>query len=142
MRILALDLGEKHIGVAVSDESARIAFPLIVLKKEKNLLQQLKKIVKDYEVETILVGHPLNLQGKEGSEGRKNRLEAERLTANLNVNCVLWDERYTTQQAQQFLTDDLIGGKRKQKKEKEHMVASAILLQSYLDYLHNKVHGA
>ncbi|MEW6200913.1 MAG: Holliday junction resolvase RuvX [bacterium] len=130
MRILALDLGERHIGAAISDESGRIAFPCTVLEKGEKFFQELKKIVEDYHVEKIVIGHPLDIRGEEGKEGRKSRKEAEGLKDILKIDCVLWDERYTSRQA-----SDILRGKGKKKKESEHMIAATILLQSYLDCL-------
>ncbi|MEW5945774.1 MAG: Holliday junction resolvase RuvX, partial [bacterium] len=129
MRVIALDYGRKRIGVAVSDDRHHIALPLTVLESGEKLVPGLKKIIKDYRVETMVMGCPLDLEGNEGKAAAKVRKESERLERALNVKCVLWDERYTTKQAEMGIIRT--GGRRS---KKDDMVAAAIILQSYLDY--------
>ena len=135
MRILALDPGSKRVGVAVSDELKMIATPLEYIDAEPfdGVLARLKDIIRDKEVELILVGMPRNMDGSYGPAALKAKEFVAALGAKFVVPIKTWDERLTTAMAQRFL---IAGGvRRKERKEKVDKTAAAILLQSYLDSL-------
>lgn len=135
MRILALDHGSKRIGVAVSDELKMIAQPLefILAEPFDAFLARLKEIIREKEVEIILVGMPRNMDGSYGPAALKAQEFAAALKAKFAVPILTWDERLTTAMAQRFLIEG--GVRRKDRKEKVDKTAAAILLQSYLDSL-------
>ena len=135
MRILALDHGSKRIGVAVSDELKMIAQPLefILAEPFDAFLARLKEIIREKEVEIILVGMPRNMDGSYGPAALKAHEFAAALKAKFAVPILTWDERLTTAMAQRFLIEG--GVRRKDRKEKVDKTAAAILLQSYLDSL-------
>jgi putative Holliday junction resolvase len=139
MRILALDLGTKRTGVALSDELKMIAQPLEYIPTEPfaEFLARLKEILREKQVELILVGLPRNMDGSYGPAAMKAREFAAALRDAVAIPIQMWDERLTTAQAQRFLIQG--GVRRKQRKEKVDQTAAAILLQSYLD---NKAEGA
>jgi len=136
MRILGLDHGTKRVGVAVSDEMHMIALPLEYIAPEPfaDFLARLKEILREKEIELILIGMPRNMDGSYGPAALKVQEFAAALKDAVTVPLKLWDERLTTTQAQKFLIQG--GMRREKRKEKVDQTAAAILLQSYLDGLH------
>jgi putative Holliday junction resolvase len=135
MRILALDHGTKRIGIAVSDELKMIATPLEFIPAEPYLdfLARLKEIIREKEVELILVGMPRNMDGSYGPAALKVQEFVAVLKDKIAIPIQLWDERLTSAQAQRFLIQG--GVRRADRKEKVDKMAASILLQSYLDSL-------
>jgi putative Holliday junction resolvase len=133
MRILALDHGTKRIGVAVSDELKIIAHPLEFIPAEPfaDFLTRLKEILREKEVEMILIGMPRNMDGSYGPATLKVQEFIAVLKIGITIPVQTWDERLTSAQAQRFLIEG--GVRRQQRKEKVDKMAAAILLQSYLD---------
>ncbi len=133
MRILGLDHGTKRVGVAVSDELHMIALPLEYIAPEPfaDFLARLKEILREKEIELILIGMPRNMDGSYGPAALKVQEFAAALKDAVAVPLKLWDERLTTTQAQKFLIQG--GMRRDKRKEKVDQTAAAILLQSYLD---------
>ena len=135
MRILALDHGTKRIGVAVSDELKMIAQPLEYIPADpfEAFITRLKELIREKEVELLLLGMPRNMDGSYGPAALKAQEFAAAIGAKILVPIKTWDERLTTAQAQRFLIEG--GVRRKDRKEKVDKTAAAILLQSYLDSL-------
>lgn len=135
MRILALDHGTRRIGVAVSDELKLIAQPLEYIPAEPfaDFLARLKEILREKEVELILVGMPRNMDGSYGPAALAVREFVTVLKDAVPIPIQTLDERLTTAQAQRFLIQGKV--RREQRKEKVDKTAAAILLQSYLDSL-------
>jgi putative Holliday junction resolvase len=135
MRILALDHGTKRVGVAVSDELKMIAHPLEFIPAEPfaDFLVRLKEILREKEVELVLLGMPRNMDGSYGPAALKVREFASALQAKIAIPIQFWDERLTSVQAQRFLIEG--GVRRQDRKQKVDKTAAAILLQSYLDSL-------
>jgi putative Holliday junction resolvase len=135
MRILALDHGTKRIGVAVSDEMKLIASPLEYIPAEPfaAFLTRLKELIREKEVELILIGMPRNMDGSYGPAALKVQEFVAVLKDAITIPIKTLDERLTTVQAQRFLTQGNV--RREKRKEKVDKTAAAILLQSYLDNL-------
>jgi putative Holliday junction resolvase len=135
MRILALDHGTRRIGVAVSDELKLIATPLEFIPAEPfaNFIARLREIIREKEVDLLLVGMPRNMDGSYGPAALKVREFVAALGDKIAMPVKLWDERLTTAQAQKFLIQG--GVRRSERKQKVDKTAAAILLQSYLDSL-------
>ena len=133
MRILALDHGTVRIGVAVSDELKMIATPLEFIPAEPfaNFLTRLKEIIREKEVELILIGMPRNMDGSYGPAATKVQEFVTVLKEAITVPIKTWDERLTSAQANLFLIQADV--KRQDRKGKVDKTAAAILLQSYLD---------
>ena len=135
MRILALDHGTKRIGVALSDELGMIAQPLEFIPAEPfaGFLARLQEIIRDKQVELVLVGMPRNMDGSYGPAALQVEGFIAALDRALTVPIKSVDERLTSVQANRVLLE---GNMRRQKrKEKVDQMAAAILLQSYLDTL-------
>jgi putative Holliday junction resolvase len=135
MRILALDHGTKRIGVAVSDEMKMIATPLeyILAEPFAGFLSRLKEIIREKEVELIIIGMPRNMDGSYGPAALKVQEFVAVLKDAVTIPIKTLDERLTTVQAQKFLIQGNV--RRDKRKEKVDKTAAAILLQSYLDSL-------
>jgi putative Holliday junction resolvase len=135
MRILALDHGTKRIGVALSDELKLIAQPLTYLRAEPfaGFLEELKELLRDKEVELILVGLPRNMDGSYGPAALKVQDFVAALKGALTIPIQTWDERLTSVMANRFLIEGKV--RRQKRKEKVDQTAAALLLQSYLDSL-------
>ena len=133
MRVLALDIGERRIGVAVSDPSGTVASPLIVLDAA-NVLgngRDLTQLADEYEAGLVVVGLPLSLDGTEGPQAQAVRRAAARLAGFLRVPVEFVDERLSSAQASRAMGD--VGASQRQQRGSVDMVAAAIFLQSYLD---------
>ena len=135
MRILALDHGTKRIGVAVSDEMKMIATPLeyIPAGPFADFLARLKEILREKEVELILIGMPRNMDGSYGPAALKVQEFVAVLKTSVTVPLKTLDERLTSVQAHRFLSQS--GMKAKQQRAKVDQSSAAILLQSHLDSL-------
>ncbi|MCF7669248.1 MAG: Holliday junction resolvase RuvX [Verrucomicrobia bacterium] len=135
MRILAIDYGTKRLGVAMSDPTKTIAQPVgaIAALPEKAMLNSLLRLLKDNEVELILVGMPRNMNGTYGAAAEGVRKFADTLSREIKVQVKFWDERLTSAQANRVLIGADVS--RSNRKGKVDPMAAAILLQSYLDSL-------
>lgn len=132
-RILALDLGERRIGVAVSDPLGVTAQGLATLERKNRRadFDALRLLVEEYRPALILVGHPLHLSGRAGVQAEKATAFAESLRRKLGVTVELWDERLTTREAHRVL--DAGGATLQQRRKAIDRMSAVLLLQSYLD---------
>jgi len=131
-RIMALDVGTHTIGVAVSDELGWTAQGVTVIRRGswEEDLSRLRALVAEYRPERIVVGYPRNMDGSCGPRARFSEEFATRLSADLDLPAVLWDERLTTREAQiPLLAADLSRAKRRRVVDK---LAAVLLLQNYL----------
>ncbi len=125
-RILGIDYGKRWIGIAISDPLKVIANPLEEINlKEKDLLEELAKILKEFKIERIIIGLPLTMSGKEIDICKEIKKIKEEIEKKFEVEVILWDERFTTK-----IVKDL--------KKESHKNAAAILLQDYLNSLKMK----
>ncbi len=133
MRILGLDHGTKRIGVAVSDELKMIAQPLefILAEPLPQALDRLLAIIRDKEVELILVGMPRNMDGSYGPAAEKVREFVTQIHTVTPVPVRTWDERLTSAQANRVMIEANV--RRDKRREKVDAMAAAVLLQSFLD---------
>ena len=133
MRILGLDHGTKRIGVAVSDELKMIAQPLefILAEPQPQALDRLLAIIRDKEVELILVGMPRNMDGSYGPAAEKVREFVAQIHTVTPVPVRTWDERLTSAQANRVMIEANV--RRDKRREKVDAMAAAVLLQSFLD---------
>ena len=132
-RILALDLGERRIGLAVSDPLGVTAQGLATLERRNRRadFDALRGLVEKYNPVLILVGHPLHLSGRAGVQAEKATAFAETLRRKLGVTVELWDERLTTREAHRVL--DAGGATLQQRRKAIDRMSAVLLLQSYLD---------
>lgn len=130
---LGLDLGTKRVGIAYTDETGSMAFPLKTLEIRglKHLIQELGPLIEQYRAETIVVGLPKQLDGTEGPAAEKIRSDVAWLQTQIALNWVLWDERLTTAEVNRVLEESEMSHSRR--KEVRDGLAAQKILQSYLD---------
>jgi putative Holliday junction resolvase len=132
-RIIGLDVGDVRIGVAVSDALGITAQGVSTLRR-KSLdedLMALKMILEEYQVDTVVIGNPLNMDGQSGVQADKVKAFAEVMSERLNTRSILWDERLTTAEARKVLIEG--GMRREKRKQVIDQMAAMLILQSYLD---------
>lgn len=133
MRILGLDVGQKTVGVAISDPLGYTAQGITTIRRTKKSedIEAVKRICDEYSVETIVIGLPKNMDGSIGFAGEKIQEFSELLKEVVDLEIVFWDERLTTVAAHRAMLEaDLSRGKRKKIVDK---VAATYILQGYLD---------
>ncbi|HHT36450.1 MAG: Holliday junction resolvase RuvX [Candidatus Wallacebacter cryptica] len=133
MRVLGLDVGEKTVGVAVSDPLGFTAQGLEVIRRTsiEQDLKRLAEIADQYQVERIVVGMPRRTDGSYGPEAEKVEAFAAKLKEAVTVPIVFWDERFSTAAAERILLEgDVSRAKRRRVVDK---VAASVILQGYLD---------
>ncbi len=133
MRVLALDYGERRIGVAISDPLGLWARPLAVIERRsrEHDYRAIGELVEEHEATLVIVGHPLELHGEVGPQARRVERYAAGLAERLSVPLVLWDERLSTAAAESALRE--AGESSRQYRGRLDAVAAAVILQSYLD---------
>ena len=133
MRIMALDVGDRSIGVAISDALLLTAQarPTLRRKDPQSDIEHLRRLAVDNEVHQIVVGHPLHMDGKESRQSQKIARFAEQLQQTLKLPIVFWDERLTSFEAEQHL--EQLGLNWRQRREQVDKIAAMIILQNYLD---------
>lgn len=130
MRILGLDVGERRIGVAISDPTNTIAQPLIVIERDGKEFDRISDIVRDNDVEEIVIGYPKNMDGSVGAMAKKVDEFADLISKKIDVPVVFIDERLSTAEAERMMISaDLSRKKRKKSIDK---VAAAIILEGRL----------
>ncbi len=137
-RLIGIDPGSKRIGIAISDENKIVATPYTTIIKEnyRDLVYQIKKIVKEYDIDGIVIGNPINMDGTEGSSSQSAKDLAKNLSKDITENITLWDERLSSQGAFNLSNDLAINASKKVKKLDEN--SAQFILQGVLDYFHKK----
>jgi len=140
-RILGLDVGERRIGVAISDASARLAAPLTTInaKPQEQALARIAALARQEEAVAVVVGLPLTLRGEIGPQAEVVRRFATALEAVVGLPIHLFDERLSTAAAEQQLRD--LGVKPEKRKQQIDQVAAAIILQDFLDHQRSREGG-
>ena len=133
MRILAIDHGSKRMGLALSDETGSIAQPLEFIPAEPfaDFLVKLKNLLRDKQVEMVLIGMPRNMDGSYGPAALKVQEFVAVLKETIATPIKTWDERLTSAQANRMLIQAEM--RRDKRKQRVDGAAAAILLQSFLD---------
>lgn len=132
MRILGLDIGDKRIGVAISDELEIISTPLEIFNNDKKVKEKLQKLINEYKIKKIVVGIPYTLKGEVGIQAKKviNFVEDILMSAGIEVDYI--DERYTTKISLKLL----------EKNSKSKIIdkfSASIILKDYLDRRKRKI---
>ncbi len=134
MKTIGLDLGEKRIGVAASDESGRIALPTATISGDQpacEIIADILNLADQHEAERIVIGMPTSLSGEAGPAAQKTAQFARALAAETNLQVITWDERLTTALAEKAMISANV--RRRQRRQKIDKVAAALILQNYLD---------
>lgn len=134
MKIMAIDYGDAHTGVAVSDRTGTLCgFSTVVNARHPEVvLGRLQALIAEHEVTELVLGHPINMDGTRGPRAEKAKAFAETLRAATGLSVTLWDERRTTVDAHNILASN--GKRAKERKKTVDAVAAALLLEGYLTY--------
>ena len=137
-RLIGIDPGGKRIGIAISDENKIVATPFTTLVRENyaDLLNHIKKIIDENQVEGIVVGNPINMDGSEGPSSQSAKDLAKNLSKDITKNITLWDERLSSQGAFNLSNELAINSSKKVKKLDEN--SAQFILQGVLDFYHKK----
>jgi putative Holliday junction resolvase len=134
MRYLAIDYGGKRTGLALCDQSEMIASPIAVIDIPALVIQKVLAVIKDEQVETVVVGLPMNMDGTEGQSAKAVRAFAKELAAKTAIPIIFHDERLSSFEAEEKLAPAEFT--RKKKRKRLDSVAAAGILQSFLDQKH------
>jgi len=128
-RILAIDPGERRIGVAAADLRLRVAIPLTTIEGGPDAVEAVARLAEEEGARALVVGLPLSLSGALGPQAERAQALAGALAERLSVPVLTWDERLTSAEARRRLSG---GGRRRDKRDVDAL-AAAIILQAYLD---------
>jgi putative holliday junction resolvase len=133
-RILALDLGQQQVGVAITDELQIAVRPLLTLRRSswKRLVQELSQTVRQYDARLIVIGLPLRMDGTDGEAAAEMRRLAHNLELSLKIPVLLHDERLTSREAEELLKSS------NGNLEQIDAYAAAIILQDFISNLKNR----
>ena len=133
MRILGIDFGDRKIGLAISDMLGITAQPLLSYRRrnKKEDARFFKRVAAEYDIQEVIVGLPLRMDGSSGTRAEKTRDFAGWLERVLNLPVHLWDERLTTKQADKILREQKL--RPKAKKAIEDQISAVIILSTYLE---------
>ena len=139
MRLLALDIGEKRIGVAVSDPVGLIATPLTTITRrgDRDDIDQVLRLAQDQEAGEIIAGMPFSLSGRLGPQAHKVAAFVKKLTGATALPIKTVDERYSSVEAERLLRE--IGVKPSRDRPRVDAAAAAVILQSYLDSVRSRL---
>ena len=137
-RLIGIDPGGKRIGIAISDENKIVATPYTTLIKENytSLVSQIKKIIDENQIDGIVVGNPINMDGSEGPSSQSAKDLAKNLSKDITENIILWDERLSSRGAFNLSNELAINSSKKVKKLDEN--SAQFILQGVLDFYHKK----
>ena len=137
-RLIGIDPGGKRIGIALSDENKIVATPYTTIIKEnyRDLVDQIQKIVNEYDIDGIVIGNPINMDGTEGPSSQSAKDLAKNLSKDITENIILWDERLSSQGAFNLSNELAINSSKKVKKLDEN--SAQFILQGVLDFYHKK----
>jgi putative holliday junction resolvase len=138
LRLMGLDVGDKRIGIALSDPTGSVASGLTVLRRTSidRDVAFLGDAIREHEVEALVVGFPRRLDGGVGPQARKVKAFSDEVKRRLAIDVILWDERLTTSDAEEVMI--AAGISREKRKERIDQVAASLILQSYLSHLDEK----
>lgn len=137
-KYLAIDYGEKRIGVAISDFDKSIAFPRDHIINDSKLFQKILVLIKEESIEKIILGYPINLNSEKTPQTLKVedfKAELEKLlsTNQINMEVILFDERLTSSMAESYISEMGLKKSKRQEKGLIDSIAAQVLLQGYLD---------
>lgn len=141
MRIMGLDFGSKTVGVAVSDELLYTAQGIEIIRREsenkiRKTLQRIEELIKQYDVQKIVLGLPKNMNNTMGDRADKSLEFKETLERRCDVPVILWDERLTTVEAHKTMI--ATGVRREDRGKYVDCIAAILILQGYLDFERNR----
>jgi putative Holliday junction resolvase len=127
MKIMGMDIGDKRIGIALTDKEKKLSIPHLILKNNKDFSDKLSKILDEESVEKIIIGMPYTLKGEIGPQGKKVLEFVKKNILNMGIEVVYQDERFTSK------LEVEPGIKNKKAGEHKDKLSAALILQGYLD---------
>ncbi len=136
-RFLGLDVGDKYIGVSISDTTCTIASNLVTIRRTSNdkAYEEIEGILNDYNIGTVVVGVPINMDGSDTVMSKRIRKFARKLTPKFGVEVIFQDERFTSIEAERTLIQSNV--RRENRKKYIDQLAASIILQTYIDRMNN-----
>ena len=136
-RLIGLDLGSKRIGISICDEKQLIATPFKTINRStaKELIDELRGIIKENDIKGIIIGNPINMDGSLGSSAQSVKDTSNNIEKSINLPICLWDERLSTVGAFNLSSQLDVNVSKREKKIDEN--AAAFILQGALDFLNN-----
>ena len=136
MKIMAIDYGDAHTGIAISDATGTLAgFSTVINSRRPEVVaQEIAALIPQHGVGELVLGYPKNMDGTEGPRAEKSRAVAQRLTEATGLEVVLWDERRSSIEAHGILHAN--GRKEKKHRQTVDAVAASLILEGYLGTLH------
>lgn len=136
-RFLGLDVGDKFIGVSISDTTCTIASNLVTIRRTSNdkAYEEIEGILNDYNIGTVVVGVPINMDGSDTVMSKRIRKFARKLTPKFGVEVIFQDERFTSIEAERTLIQSNV--RRENRKKYIDQLAASIILQTYIDRMNN-----
>ena len=136
MRVMGLDYGSKTIGVAISDPLGLTAQGIEIIRREeenklRKSLRRIEELIKEYQVEEIVLGFPKNMNNTIGERAEKSLQLKETLERRCKLPVIMWDERLTTDEANRTLMESKV--RRENRSKYVDMIAAVFILQGYLD---------
>ena len=136
MRVMVLDYGSKTIGVAISDPLGLTAQGIEIIRREeenklRKSLRRIEELIKEYQVEEIVLGFPKNMNNTIGERAEKSLQLKETLERRCKLPVIMWDERLTTVEANRTLMESKV--RRENRSKYVDMIAAVFILQGYLD---------
>ena len=134
MKIMAIDYGDAHTGVAISDRTLTLTgvSTVITAYRPEAVIAEVQRLVAQHEVTELVLGHPLNMDGTRGARAEKAEAFAEQLRAETGLPVTLWDERRTTIDAHNILFGN--GKNARERKKTVDAVAASLMLEGFLTY--------
>ena len=141
MRIMAIDYGDAHTGIAISDPTGFLAGFTTVIDayRPDRVAEQVARLAQEHGAEQLVLGHPINMDGTRGPRSEKAQAMKQLLEETTGLPVVLWDERHTTIDAHQILFNS--GKNAKKRKKVVDAVAASLILEGYLTYLKSHPEG-
>ena len=133
-----MDVGDRRIGMAISDALGWTAQGIATLERRNNLydFDKIKEVIEKHNPDRIVVGLPKNMNGTLGPQSEKVKEFADKLNASFGLEIIYWDERLTTVSAHKMMIEADV--RRDKRKQKVDQIAAVLILQSYLDLINRK----
>ena len=137
-RTMGMDFGEKRVGLAISDSLGLTSQPLGLIERrsDEQLLNEMSGIIREHDVNLLVVGHPIGLSNRDTARAKRTRRLIKYLRKNLEIPVEKWDERLSTTQADRILNE--METKPSRKTKKRDVIAAQLILQAYLDHQNTK----
>ena len=136
-RLIGLDLGSKRVGVSICDEKQSVATPFKTINKTNTneLIEELKKLINEYDIKGIIIGNPINMDGSLGRSAQSVNDVSNNIDKSINIDVCLWDERLSTVGAFNLSNQLEVNVSKREKNIDQN--AAAFILQGAIDFLNN-----